>query len=234
MLISHRGIHNNIDIPENSLLAFKRALEENLPIELDVHLSKDLKLVVFHDDNLERMTSVNKHIEDLTLKELRELRLLTTNELIPTFEEVLSLVDGKVLLDIEVKNTKKIKEVSELLIRCLQNYKGEVIIKSFNPIIIRKLRQINNSYNYGLLMTHKYNSKLHDLIMKSNLILKYSKPDFLAVSKKLIKTKRIKKLRKKYPIYIWTIKYDYEIEKYKNYCDSYICNNLPFQKQITS
>ena len=66
MLIAHRGIHNNIDIPENSLLAFKKALENNLSIELDIHITKDLKLVVFHDDNLNRMVGKNIFIENLT------------------------------------------------------------------------------------------------------------------------------------------------------------------------
>ncbi len=231
MLIAHRGVHNNIDIPENSCLGFKKALELNLPIELDIHLTKDSKLVVFHDKSLLRMTEIDKNIEDLTYNELKEITLLNTHENIPLFKDVLNLVDGKVLLDIEVKTTKRVKEISKLLSNSLKQYNGEVLIKSFDPRIIKCLRKINSSYTYGLLLKSNYGSKIYNLIMKNNLIIKYCKPNFLAIYKKLVKTKRIKKLRKKYPIYIWTIMNQNEIEKYKNYCDVYICNNLPFQKE---
>ena len=62
LLIAHRGIHDNIDIPENTLQAFKKAVKNNISIELDVQLTKDNVLVIFHDDNLKRMTGINKTI----------------------------------------------------------------------------------------------------------------------------------------------------------------------------
>lgn len=71
-IIAHRGIHNNKDIPENSLLAFKTAVENNYAIELDVQLTKDNVLVVFHDYDLKRMTNKNGLIQDLTYKELQK------------------------------------------------------------------------------------------------------------------------------------------------------------------
>ena len=74
VIIAHRGVHNNIDIPENSLLAFKEAIKNNLAIELDVQLTKDNVLVVFHDNNLERMTKVNKNICNLTYNELKNIK----------------------------------------------------------------------------------------------------------------------------------------------------------------
>lgn len=63
--ISHRGLWDE-EAPENSLKAFKRSIEENVAIELDVHLLKDKNLVVFHDDNLNRMTGVDAKIKDMT------------------------------------------------------------------------------------------------------------------------------------------------------------------------
>ena len=77
-------------------------------------------------------------------------------------------------------------------------------------------------------MMKTYPKKIQTLIMRSNLILLYCRPDFLAISKGLAKTRRFKKLRKKYPIYIWTINGINEIKRYKNYGDHYICNNLPY------
>ena len=228
MLVAHRGIHNNIDIPENSLLAFKKALELNTAIELDIRLTKDNELVVFHDNNLKRMTGINSCIEDLSLHEIKKIKLNNTDEDIPTLKEVFTLIQGKVLIDIEIKNTVRINEVAEKLIELLHSYDGDVMIKSFNPKIIRKLRKINSSYKYGLLIADKYDTRFQSIIMKSNLILYYCKPNFLAISKKLSKTKRFINLRKKYPIYIWTIKSIDEINIYKEYGDHYICNNLPY------
>lgn len=74
--IAHRGYHNmKLGIPENSLLAFERAISYDYAIELDVHLIKDGNVVVFHDDNLKRMTGVNKQIKNCTYHELLLLRL---------------------------------------------------------------------------------------------------------------------------------------------------------------
>ena len=58
LIFAHRGVHNNIDIPENSLLSFKKALKNNLNIEIDVQLTKDNVLIVFHDNNFKRMTGI--------------------------------------------------------------------------------------------------------------------------------------------------------------------------------
>ena len=73
LIFAHRGVHNNIDIPENSIKAFKEALKNNLNIELDIQLTKDNKLVVFHDENLKRMSNVNKTLNELTYFEIKKL-----------------------------------------------------------------------------------------------------------------------------------------------------------------
>ena len=69
IFIAHRGIYNNLNIPENSMKSFKRAINSNVSIELDIHLTKDNKLVVFHDDNLIRMTGTYKKIRKCIRKE---------------------------------------------------------------------------------------------------------------------------------------------------------------------
>ena len=131
-IIAHRGIYNNINIPENSIPAFKRALKLNYPIELDVNITKDNVLVVFHDNNLLRMTGVNKNINDVTYKEIKELSLLNTKEKIPTLSEVLNLTKGKVMLLIEIKKSNKYKILTNKLINILNNYKCQYIIQSFD------------------------------------------------------------------------------------------------------
>ena len=81
---AHRGFHDKPVIPENSLPAFRRAIEHGFGAELDVHLLKDGTLAVFHDSDLRRCANVDGQIEDLTLEELKQLRLEGTDEQIPT------------------------------------------------------------------------------------------------------------------------------------------------------
>lgn len=224
LIIAHRGMFNNLNIPENSIKAFKKALIYNYPIELDVHLTKDNILVVFHDHNLFRMTGVNKNIQDLTYDEIKELKLLNTEEKIPTLKEVLELVDNQILLDIEVKNTKRIKTTCNILLKELENY-SNYDLKSFNPRIVKYLKKKNPNLTVGYLIENKYDFKLYNVLLKNKYIIKYCNPDFLAISKKLLKNKKFKKIVDKYPTMIWTITSEKQINNDKYI---YICNNLPF------
>lgn len=215
--IAHRGMFDNIKVPENSIASFKKALKYNYSIELDVQLTKDNVLVVFHDENLKRMTGVDKLIQETNYDEVKELKLLNTKEYIPTLDEVLKLVDNKVLLDIEVKDTKKIKKITNILKDKLNNY-NNYVLKSFNPKIVRYLKNnINAEVGYLISDKKKFLSNI--------LIIKYSKADFLSISKKLLKTKKFQKLKNKYQLLIWTIKDKDEI---KDENIIYICNSLPY------
>ena len=215
--IAHRGMFDNIKIPENSLSAFKKALKYNYAIELDIQLTKDNIPVVFHDSNLKRMTGKDLIIEETDYNEIRKLKLLNTNEYIPTLDEVLNLVNNKVLLDIEIKDTKRIKTITNILKNKLSNY-NNYVLKSFNPRIVRYLKKnINAEVGYLISDEHKYLSNI--------LIIKYSKADFLSISKKLLNTKKFQKLKNKYQLLIWTIKNKDEI---KDENIIYICNKLPY------
>lgn len=227
IIIAHRGNHNE-KIPENSLAAFKISLKENRPIELDIQLTKDNVLVVFHDYNLYRMTKENLFIQDLTYKEIQKFNLLNTNEKIPTFEEVLKLVKGKVLLDIEIKNTKRIDDTCNKLVELLKNYPNNYLIKSFNPLIVLWFKKNASSIPRGLLITEKYtNNKLINVLVKSKLIINYCQPDFLAISKKMLSQKKWQKYKEKMPILVWTVNSRKEIS-YQEKNIGYICN-IPFK-----
>ena len=215
-LIAHRGAFNNKDIPENSIKAFNEALKLNLAVEYDVQLTKDNILIVFHDDNLYRMTGVDKNVEDVTFEEIKNLTLLDTKEHIPTLNEVLELIDNKVFMDIEIKKTKRFKELCDLLIKELNNYTN-YSLKSFYPKIVRYLRINYKDIKSGLLIGDRYKK------LPIKTIIKYSKCDFLSISKNLLKKKKYINLSKKYPIQVWTIKDKKELVN-DNY--TYICNNI--------
>jgi glycerophosphoryl diester phosphodiesterase len=163
------------------------------------------------------MTGIDRLVEDTNYEDLKDLKLLNTNEHIPTLDEVLNLINNKVLLDIEVKKTKRIKEITNILKDKLSNY-SNYVLKSFDPRIVRSLKKnINAEVGYLIGTDYKYLSNI--------LIIKYSKADFLSISKKLLKTKKFQKLKNKYQLLIWTIKDKDEI---KDENIIYICNELPY------
>ena len=135
--IAHRGLFaKDQSIPENSLTAFRRAADAGYGIELDVQLSRDGQVVVFHDDTLDRVCSVHSRVDELDYTELRKLRLCGTDECIPLFSEVLEAVGGRVPIIVELKNGRRNDELCEKTLSYLQNYSGETCIESFNPLIV--------------------------------------------------------------------------------------------------
>jgi len=220
--IAHRGVFNNRTIPENSMKSFQKAISLDYSIELDVQLTKDNVLVVFHDYDLERMTSFRGILQDLCYSDIQKLRLLNTKEKIPTFQEVLKLVKGKVLLDIEIKNTKRISETCSILMKELDGY-SPFILKSFNPQIVRYLKKHYPSIEVGYLIDRKYSNKFLQWFLSSNFMIHHSKADFLAIHKKLAKTHKFQKLKKKYPLFLWTIKKE---DTFSNEEYVLICNDL--------
>ena len=139
---AHRGLYKNGgDSPENSLPAFKRAVDAGYGIELDVQLSSDGEVVVFHDDDLKRACGVEKRVDGLTLAELQKLSLFESGERIPLFSQVLELVGGKVPLIVELKTGKRNAELCEKTLALLRAYGGDACVESFDPRIVRWFRK---------------------------------------------------------------------------------------------
>lgn len=137
-LFAHRGYHCiSRGIPENSLSAFRAAVKKGYGIELDVHLTRDRRLAVFHDDDLLRVCGSKESIEDLTYEELGRYRLSGTKEHIPLFTDVLSLVNGQVPLLIEMKIPSSATDICSVLCETLKSYRGPFLVQSFNTMGIR-------------------------------------------------------------------------------------------------
>lgn len=207
--ISHRGLWNK-EIPENSIGAFERSVEKNLPIEFDVHMLKDGTLVVFHDDNLKRMTGFDKNIKDCLLEEVKSLKLLNSEFTIPTLEEVLTLIDGKVLIDIEIKTDVSSFKICSELTRILDNYKGDFLVKSFNPLFVTWFRFFRPNFKRGILVSSlkkvKKNKFIKFLCFKMYLNF-LCKPHFIAFDSRDLPNKKIDKYHNKgIPILLWTIR----------------------------
>lgn len=217
IIIAHRGYHNN-EIPENSLEAFKICLENKIPIEFDIHILTDSNIVVFHDDNLYRMTGIDKNIEDLTYEELKKYKLKNTKERIPLLIDVLKLIDGQVLLDIELKTNSNKHLLEDELLKILKKYNGDILLKSFNYKTVLYLKK-KCDYKVGLLYSNIKNKKNRFLRLK-NIIKKninfniFIKPDFIGCNKNCVLDKSISSF--KGPILVWTIKTKEDFNKFKN------------------
>lgn len=159
--IAHRGLHKGRSIPENSLRSFEEAIEASLPIEFDIRLSADGKIVVFHDEELQRMTGVAGRVKDWTFADLEELFLYETEEKIPLLTDVFKLVAGRVPLVIEIKSEKFDGRLEGLLVIELQKYEGPCAIQSFHPMSLIWMRLfLQKNLPIGLLISDFQQSNL--------------------------------------------------------------------------
>ena len=155
---AHRGLWDQ-ESPENSLTAFQKAVNAGYGIEFDIHKTCDGHVVVFHDDTLTRMCGVEGKVEQKTLAELKELRLLGTDQQIPTLEEMLALVDGRVPLLVELKGESTATGLCPVADAILSQYKGDYIIESFNPLLVRWYRKNRPDVVRGQLFCNLNNGK---------------------------------------------------------------------------
>ena len=186
---AHRGLHGEVGggAAENSLTAFRLAVERGYGIELDVHVSSDKEVVVFHDDTLKRVTGKDGRPEDFTAKELSELSLLGTGDGIPTLREVLSLVDGRVPILVEIKETGGDHTVTEKTALLLREYKGDYIVESFNPLTLGVVKKLLPGVPRGFLSDkftkHKDRRALKYRVTQRCLLNFVARPSFIATEK---------------------------------------------------
>ena len=137
---AHRGLHDET-LPENSMGAFRAALEHGYGIELDIHLMKDGNLAVIHDASLLRTVGADVNITDLTAEDLENYRLGGTGEKIPLFSQVLELFAGKAPLIIELKEDNNYKALVKAAVTAMEGYEGPYCMESFDPRCIYELKK---------------------------------------------------------------------------------------------
>lgn len=156
---AHRGLHGN-GIPENSMAAFRAALEKGYGIELDVHLCRDGSLPVFHDGTLSRTTGAEGKLCDLTAREWEQLTLEGTQESIPHFRQVLELYAGKQPMIIELKaDGNNHSALCTAVCAALEGYEGVYCLESFDPRCIAWLRKNRPDLIRGQLSENFFRSK---------------------------------------------------------------------------
>ncbi len=225
--IAHRGLHD-ASTPENSLAAFQKAIDAGYPIELDVQPIDDGTIVVFHDNRVSRMVDRDGYVSNLTREDLEQIRLKNSDEKIPTFKEVLELIDGKVPLLVEIKNEGKVGALERDTLEMLLNYKGEYAVQSFNPYSLEYFKinapQILRGQLASFFESDKNISFIKRFVLKRLKMNKVSKPDFISYKFQNLPNKYVAKT--KLPVLAWTITNNADLEKSLPHCDNIIFEGL--------
>ncbi|SEL00490.1 Glycerophosphoryl diester phosphodiesterase family protein [Butyrivibrio sp. ob235] len=249
-LYAHRGLHdNNTEAPENSMAAFKKAVDAGYGIELDVQLTRDGVPVVFHDFTLARVAryeeghvpedavrnedgslGVAGKVIDYTYEELQQFHLLESDEKIPKFEDFLKLVDGKIPLIIELKIELFDVSVCAVVDKILRGYTGVYCIESFNPLGLYWFKRHHKDIFRGQLSEEFFREpeKLwHTPLYYALAFLIFNfltRPDFVAYNHKYQRNLSRKLCRGLYKntAAAWTIKSQEELDRNRDFFDIFI------------
>ncbi len=194
---AHRGLWGE-GLPENSLGAFCAAADRGFAIELDIQLSSDGEVMVFHDYTLDRVCGRAGKICELSAAELGNIPLNgIENECIPTLRQVLDAVAGRVPLLIELKGESASTALVPVALAVLKDYKGPWCMESFNPLLLRAVKKRAPHVVRGLLSTNllkekKSGSKLLNFALSAHLLNFLCRPHFLAFDKKYPRRKGLR------------------------------------------
>lgn len=226
--IAHRGLFGE-KVPENSLLAFKQAVKNKLPIELDVTALADGTPVIFHDEKLARMTGRDGFISSLSLSDISDFRLQGTKEKIPTLAEALETIDGKVPVLIEIKNTGKVGPLEKAVWKELIKYDGDYAVESFNPYTLEWFKNNAPKVKRGQLACFFRNKDITGVkryaLKRMMLNKKVSEPNFIVYDGADMPNKYLKKYYGVLPVLAYTIRSEGEEIRLKGFCDNFLFDN---------
>jgi glycerophosphoryl diester phosphodiesterase len=223
--IIHRGLHNIFEgVVEHSRTAIRRAIDADLPIEIDIQNSIDDRSLVFHDFALDKLTNGKGQVRDLTSDTIRSYSLIhTQGEPIMTLEELLELVDGRVPLMIEFKNREiVVPDAIADAARLLSMYKGRFSIHSFSPILMEWFRDRYPSFTRGLITsdTDILEGRDHYLLcMLRNRI----EPHYIAHEMSLLNCWTFQwAVEQNLPILAWTVRDQDDWETARTFADNMV------------
>ena len=223
--IAHRGLFDNrSDHPENSLPAFRQAAEAGFGIELDVQLTRDGRLAVFHDETLRRMCGDSRRLSDCSWEELQQLPLAYSDERIPSLDQVLAVIGGRVPLIVEVKYHGRWKEATRLLAERMDRYEGEWCMESFHPLAVRWMRKNRPQVLRGQLadnfLKNGQKAPWIQRFLLTNLLGNWAgRPDFIAYNHVYAaQTGTLRVIRRLFPTEwaAWTVKSRQEFDRVKD------------------
>ena len=214
---AHRGLHDvSQGRPENSMAAFRAAVEAGFGAELDVHLMADGKLAVVHDSDLSRVCGKAARIEDLTAADLPDYPLQGTEETIPLFQDVLDLFEGKTPLVVELKVERdNAAALTDAAMALLGNWNGTYCVESFHPGALLRLKAKYPQVLRGQLSQNFMKAgaaggqALPARFLLTNLLTSaFTRPDFIAYNWKDRDNVSLRLMKKLYGVHevAWTVR----------------------------
>jgi glycerophosphoryl diester phosphodiesterase len=234
--IAHRGLHDAAHgIIENSLPAFWAAARSSYPIELDVRLLADGEIVVFHDQNLDRLTAAEGPIASRTSKDLRDVLLSgattdddprTDDARIPLLRDVLDVIAGATPLLIEIKNEGEVGALERSVASLLATYRGPYAIQSFHPGTVRYWREHAPAIPRGLLSGDFRDEKVDEATrarLRAMESIDECEPDFVGYDIRLLPNDAVTRARASgRPVIGWTARSRDEASAALVHCDNII------------
>jgi glycerophosphoryl diester phosphodiesterase len=220
---AHRGLHGP-GIPENSLSAFRAAIERGMGIECDVQRSADGQAMVFHDFELDRLTAEQGAVGQRNVEELTRIELSGSHDRIPTLRRMLDEVAGRVPILIEIKSKrgsfKHAGALCQAVRRTLEGYPGQHAIMSFDPRVVRWFADRSPLTVRGLVMTEENDKALPGRIRR-RLFLWKARPDFLAYDIRDLPSRFAASQRRRgLPVLTWTVRSAEHRERAAEYADA--------------
>ncbi|MFZ7138380.1 MAG: glycerophosphodiester phosphodiesterase [archaeon] len=201
--IGHRGARAYE--PENTLSSFRKAVELGAnAVELDVRKTKDGKLVVIHNADVNKTTNGEGAVNELTLDQIQKL-VTDKDEHIPTLDDVLDAVGKKVKVLVEIKEAETAEQVLDMVQK--KGLADNVIFVSFHEEALKKIRELNQTVETGLIYVRHKNPIQTALDLKAEYLLSlYS----------FTHSANIKKAHENgLKVIVWTINKKEDVEEYK-------------------
>lgn len=225
--VAHRGLWGP-RCPENSIAAFDAAAADGYGVELDVQLSADGVPVVFHDDRLERMTHAHGRVCERTAAQLAEIRLLETQETIPTLAEALEGIGRRSLAVVELKVLGGDEGLLERKVSdVLDDYGGPVAVLSFNPTALAWFAEERPDLLRGLNSTAYHEATDWPLSAEQRRALleldhvHVARPHFLSLGLDMLPSPSAAALRAGgMPVLCWTIRAPAQWARVSPHCDN--------------
>ena len=194
LIFGHRG--SPFEAPENTISSIKKAIAANVgAVEIDVHKTKDNVLVVIHDDKVDRTTNGRGFVKDFTLKDLKKLNI-NNDEKIPTLQEIIDFVKGKIKIVVEIKQKNIEKDVVSLLEK--NNFIDKAYVISFYHGAVKKAKELDNRVKTGVL----FNKKVADPCSR----IRGANADAIVINYKYVGIGLVKKVHKEnFKVFVWNI-----------------------------
>jgi len=204
---AHRGLHGG-SVVENSPAAFAAAIQRGLGIECDVQRSRDGQAMVFHDWELDRLTTATGPVKAHGAAELARIGLGGSGDTIPTLAQLLTQIAGRVPLLIEIKSKRQVRYAPLCLAvrNALEGYRGPVAVMSFDPRVVRWFADTARHIVRGLVVTEEGHRTLTGRYRR-HASLWHARPEFLAYDVRDLPARFASAQRARgLPLLTWTVR----------------------------